>query len=69
MLIIYVLIKGYLDDILVVDIICFEDELNYWVELNVIELLNEIREIGGLLDVEKFDIVINEFKKSFSKFE
>lgn len=68
-MIIYVLIKGYLDDILVVDIICFEDELNYWVELNVIELLNEIREIGGLLDVEKFDIVINEFKKSFSKFE
>ncbi|MEW4648387.1 F0F1 ATP synthase subunit alpha [Staphylococcus aureus] len=68
-LIIYALIKGYLDDIPVVDITRFEDELNHWAESNATELLNEIRETGGLPDAEKFDTAINEFKKSFSKSE
>lgn len=66
-LIIYALTKGYLDDIPVVDITRFEDELNHWAESNATELLNEIRETGGLPDAEKFDTAINEFKKSFSK--
>lgn len=68
-LIIYALTKGYLDDIPVVDITRFEDELNHWAESNATELLNEIRETGGLPDAEKFDTAINEFKKSFSKSE
>ncbi|HCU7465978.1 TPA: F0F1 ATP synthase subunit alpha [Staphylococcus aureus] len=68
-LIIYALTKGYLDDIPVVDITRFEDELNHWAESNATELLNEIRETGGLPDTEKFDTAINEFKKSFSKSE
>ena len=68
-LIIYALTKGYLDDIPVVDITRFEDELNHWAESNATELLNEIRETGGLPDAEKFDTAINEFKKAFSKSE
>ena len=51
-LIIYALTKGYLDDIPVVDITRFEDELNHWAESNATELLNEIRETGGLPDAE-----------------
>ncbi len=43
-LIIYALTKGYLDDIPVVDITRFEDELNHWAESNATELLNEIRD-------------------------
>ncbi len=39
MLIIYALTKGYLDDIPVVDITRFEDELNHWAESNATELL------------------------------
>ncbi|MGV1143921.1 hypothetical protein ACV56Z_15350 [Staphylococcus aureus] len=38
-LIIYALTKGYLDDIPVVDITRFEDELNHWAESNATELL------------------------------
>lgn len=66
MLIIYALTKGYLDDIPVVDITRFEDELNHWAESNATELLNEIRETGGLPDAEKFDTAINEFKKALA---
>ncbi|GGG96382.1 F0F1 ATP synthase subunit alpha [Staphylococcus pragensis] len=68
-LIIYALTKGYLDDIPVVDITRFEDELNSWAKSNASELLGEIRETGGLPSDDKFDSVINEFKKSFSKSE
>ncbi len=45
MLIIYALTKGYLDDIPVVDITRFEDELNHWAESNATELLNEIKKL------------------------
>ncbi|PNZ68636.1 F0F1 ATP synthase subunit alpha [Staphylococcus croceilyticus] len=68
-LIIYALTKGYLDDIPVVDITRFEDELNSWAKSNASELLGEIRETGGLPSEDKFDAVLNEFKKSFSKSE
>ncbi|MGX0055304.1 F-type H+/Na+-transporting ATPase subunit alpha [Staphylococcus hominis] len=68
-LIIYALIKGYLDDIPVEDITRFEDELNSWSKSNASELLGEIRETGNLPDDAKFESAINEFKKSFSKSE
>ncbi|MCI2775143.1 F0F1 ATP synthase subunit alpha [Staphylococcus petrasii] len=68
-LIIYALTKGYLDDIPVVDITRFEDELNSWAKSNASELLGEIRETGGLPSEDKFDAVLNDFKKSFSKSE
>ena len=68
-LIIYALTKGYLDDIPVVDISRFEDELNHWADQNATELLNEIRETGNLPDADKFDTALNNFKKSFSKSE
>ncbi|MCJ1655912.1 F0F1 ATP synthase subunit alpha [Staphylococcus sp. NRL 21/187] len=68
-LIIYALTKGYLDDIPVVDITRFEDELNSWAKSNASELLGEIRETGGLPSEDKFNAVLNEFKKSFSKSE
>ncbi|MCE4955405.1 F0F1 ATP synthase subunit alpha [Staphylococcus haemolyticus] len=68
-LIIYALTKGYLDDIPVEDITRFEDELNSWTKSNGSDLLNEIRETGGLPSDDKFEATINEFKKSFSKSE
>ncbi|PHK49114.1 F0F1 ATP synthase subunit alpha [Staphylococcus edaphicus] len=68
-LIIYALTKGYLDDIPVVDIIRFEDELNLWAKSNATELLNEIKTSGALPKDEAFESAITEFKKSFSKTE
>ncbi|PPJ74638.1 F0F1 ATP synthase subunit alpha [Staphylococcus haemolyticus] len=68
-LIIYALTKGYLDDIPVEDITRFEDELNSWTKSNGSDLLNEIRETGGLPSDDEFEATINEFKKSFSKSE
>ncbi|CUY01513.1 F0F1 ATP synthase subunit alpha [Staphylococcus epidermidis] len=68
-LIIFALIKGYLDDIPVQDINRFEEEFNHWAESNATELLNEIRETGALPDADKFDSAITEFKKGFNKSE
>ncbi|WP_210124246.1 MULTISPECIES: F0F1 ATP synthase subunit alpha [unclassified Staphylococcus] len=66
-LIIYALTKGHLDDIPVVDITRFEDELNQWAKSNASDLLNEIKTTGALPNDESFESAINEFKKSFSK--
>lgn len=68
-LIIYALTKGHLDDIPVVDITRFEDELNQWAKSNASDLLNEIKTTGALPKDESFESAINEFKKSFSKSE
>ena len=68
-LIIYALTKGHLDDIPVVDITRFEDELNQWAKTNASDLLNEIKTSGALPNDESFELAINEFKKSFSKTE
>ena len=68
-LIIYALTKGHWDDIPVVDITRFEDELNQWAKSNASDLLNEIKTTGALPNDESFESAINEFKKSFSKSE
>ncbi|MGO3050905.1 F0F1 ATP synthase subunit alpha [Staphylococcus casei] len=68
-LIIYALTKGYLDDIPVVDITRFEDELNQWAKSNASELLEEIKTSGGLPKDDAFEKAITEFKKSFSRTE
>ncbi|PTI48615.1 F0F1 ATP synthase subunit alpha [Staphylococcus succinus] len=68
-LIIYALTKGYLDDIPVVDITRFEDELNQWAKSNASELLEEIKTSGGLPNDDAFEKAITEFKKSFSRTE
>ena len=68
-LIIYALTKGHLDDIPVVDITRFEDELNQWAKSNASDLLNEIKTTGALPNDESFESAITEFKKSFSKSE
>ncbi|MEX6345826.1 F0F1 ATP synthase subunit alpha [Staphylococcus ureilyticus] len=68
-LIIYALTKGHLDDIPVVDITRFEDELNQWAKSNASDLLNEIKTTGALPNDESFESAINKFKKSFSKSE
>ena len=68
-LIIYALTKGHLDDIPVIDITRFEDELNQWAKSNASDLLNEIKTTGALPNDESFESAINEFKKSFSKSE
>lgn len=62
-LIIYALTKGYLDDIPVVDITRFEDELNQWAKSNASELLEEIKTSGGLPKDDAFEKAITEFKK------
>lgn len=58
-----------MDDIPVVDITRFEDELNQWAKSNASDLLNEIKTTGALPNDESFESAINEFKKSFSKSE
>lgn len=68
-LIIYALTKGHLDDIPVVDITRFEEELNQWAKSNASDSLNEIKTTGALPNDESFESAINEFKKSFSKSE
>lgn len=65
----YVLIKGFLDDVLVLDIMCFEDEYLIWLELNCKEVFELICIIGGFFEVGVFELVFEEFKKIFIVFE
>ena len=64
-IILYALTRGFLDDIPVVDITRFEEELHAWLDSNAAELLSEIRTTKKLADDEKFAAAINGFKKVF----
>lgn len=65
--ILYALTKGHLDDIPVVDITRFEDELLNWIDSNASDLYKEIRETKQLPSDDKFVSAIDEFKKVFNK--
>ncbi|WP_242216920.1 F0F1 ATP synthase subunit alpha [Bacillus cereus group sp. BfR-BA-01380] len=64
-MILYALTRGFLDDIPVVDITRFEDELHAWLDTNAAELLTEIRTTTKLAEDEKMAAAINGFKKVF----
>ncbi|ENQ3107066.1 ATP synthase F1 subcomplex alpha subunit [Bacillus sp. 491mf] len=64
-MILYALTRGFLDDIPVVDITRFEDELHAWLDTNAAELLTEIRTTTKLPEDEKMATAINGFKKVF----
>ncbi len=64
--ILYALVNGHLDDILVEDITRFEDEFLSWMDSNHKELLNGIRDTKQLPDDETFVEAINSFKKIFN---
>jgi F-type H+-transporting ATPase subunit alpha len=64
--ILYALVNGHLDDILVEDITRFEDEFLSWMDSNQKELLNSIRDTKQLPDEEVFVEAIDSFKKIFN---
>ncbi|PFA20966.1 MULTISPECIES: F0F1 ATP synthase subunit alpha [Bacillus cereus group] len=64
-IILYALTRGFLDDIPVVDITRFEEELHAWLDSNAADLLSEIRTTKKLADDDKFAAAINGFKKVF----
>ncbi|PGD14152.1 F0F1 ATP synthase subunit alpha [Bacillus toyonensis] len=64
-IILYALTRGFLDDILVVDITRFEEEFHAWLDSNAADLLSEIRTTKKLADDDKFAAAINGFKKVF----
>ncbi len=64
--IIYVLSKGYLDDVSVQDIQRFEKEFLSYMTQNHNDILSEIRESKKLPDEEAFGNAIKEFKKGFA---
>ncbi|CAM4338714.1 F0F1 ATP synthase subunit alpha [Lacicoccus alkaliphilus] len=64
--ILYALVNGHLDDILVEDITRFEDEFLSWMDSNQKELLNSIRDTKQLPDDEVFVEAIDSFKKIFN---
>ncbi|GGC85953.1 ATP synthase subunit alpha [Thalassobacillus devorans] len=64
-MIIFALIKGFLDDIPVEDITRFEEEFHNWTESNRKELLKQIRETGKLADEDDMKEAVEAFKKTF----
>lgn len=64
--ILYALVNGHLDDILVEDITRFEDEFLHWLASNEAALLNGIRDTKQLPEDDAFVNAINSFKKIFN---
>jgi F-type H+-transporting ATPase subunit alpha len=64
--ILYALVNGHLDDILVEDITRFEDEFLNWLASNEPEILNGIRDTKQLPDDDAYVNAINSFKKIFN---
>ena len=64
-MIIYALTHGFLDNVPVDDILCFQDELMDFVESNHKDLFDEIHETHDLPDSEKMDAAIKEFAEHF----
>ncbi len=68
-MIFYSLTRGHLDDIPVVDIRRFENEVLSWLDSNHTELLDQIRTTQGLPGDDEMVAAINAFKKTFAKTE
>ncbi|MBC1792321.1 F0F1 ATP synthase subunit alpha [Listeria booriae] len=64
-LILYTLVHSFLDDIPVVDVLRFENEMNAWFDHNRPELLETIRTTKKLPDEAELDSAIKEFKNTF----
>ena len=64
-MILYALTHGFLDDVLVDDIVRFEDEFHIWMDSNAKDVLDTIRETGQLADATDMDNAIASFKKTF----
>jgi F-type H+-transporting ATPase subunit alpha len=67
--ILYALTRGHLDDIPLVDIMRFEDELLNWLDHNHTNVLDHIRTTKELPSDDEMKAAINEFKKTFAKSE
>ncbi len=64
-MILYALTRGFLDDIVVDDIVRFEDEFHIWMDSNAKDVLDTIRETGQLAEATDMDNAIASFKKTF----
>ncbi|GBG93994.1 F0F1 ATP synthase subunit alpha [Ligilactobacillus salitolerans] len=64
-LILYALTHGFLDSVLVDDILRYQDELFAYVDNNQPELLSDIAKSGQLPDTDKLDAAIKEFAENF----
>ena len=64
-MILYALTHGFLDDIVVDDIVRFEDEFHIWMDSNAKDVLDTIRETGQLAEATDMDNAIASFKKTF----
>lgn len=64
--ILYALVNGHLDDILVEDVTRFEAEFLPWMASNEPELLNSIRDTKQLPEDNAFENALNNFKKIFN---
>ena len=64
-MILYALTRGFLDDVVVDDIVRFEDEFHIWMDSNAKDVLDTIRETGQLAEETDMDNAIASFKKTF----
>lgn len=63
--ILYALTHGFLDPIVVDDILDYQDQLFDYMDNNYADLLKEIAQTGQLPDTDKLDAAISEFAKTF----
>src|SRR5690625_2728853 len=65
-MILYALTHGFLDDIVVDDIVRFEDEFHNWMDSNAKDVLDTIRETGQLAEATDKDNASASFKNIFT---
>ncbi|HIZ96473.1 F0F1 ATP synthase subunit alpha [Ligilactobacillus pobuzihii] len=63
--ILYALTHGFLDSVVVDDILNYQDQLFDFMDNNYSDLLQEIAQSGQLPDTDKLDTAISEFAKTF----
>lgn len=63
--ILYALTHGFLDSVVVDDILTYQDQLFDYMDNNYTDLLKEIAETGQLPETDKLDAAISEFAETF----
>ncbi|GAW64118.1 F0F1 ATP synthase subunit alpha [Ligilactobacillus acidipiscis DSM 15836] len=63
--ILYALTHGFLDSVVVDDILTYQDQLFDYMDNNYADLLKEIAETGQLPETDKLDAAISEFAETF----
>lgn len=63
--ILYALTHGFLDSVVVDDILTYQDQLFDYMDNNYADLLKEIAETGQLPEADKLDAAISEFAETF----